>query len=133
MGAHPTRCSALRRTFSYDATCVLKPANLFADPALEPGNPLLRRPLHSGALIVNVGWRRMNWNLSGYFTGRRTDSNFASPAQFENPGYARFDLAASYNVSRGLSLYARATNLFDKQYQDAIGFPALGRRVLPAG
>ena len=69
----------------------------------------------------------MNWNLSGYFAGRRTDSNFASPTQFENPGYARFDLAASYNVSRGLSLCARATNLFDKQYQDAIGFPALGR------
>jgi vitamin B12 transporter len=127
MESHPVRWLALRGNYSYDDTRVLKSANPFADPALEPGNPLLRRPLHSGALIVNVGWRRMNWNLSGYFTGRRTDSNFASPAQFENPGYARFDLAASYNVSRGLSLYARATNLFDKQYQDAIGFPALGR------
>jgi outer membrane cobalamin receptor len=24
-------------------------------------------------------------------------------------------------------LYARAQNLFDKQYQDALGYPALGR------
>jgi vitamin B12 transporter len=129
MESRPFRWLALRGNYSYDDTRVLKSANPFADPALEPGNPLLRRPLHSGSLIVNVSWRRMNWNFSGYFTGRRTDSNFASPAQFENPGYARFDMAASYNVSRGLSLYARAANLFDKQYQDAIGFPALGRDV----
>ena len=129
MESRPFRWLALRGNYSYDDTRVLKSANPFADPALEPGNPLLRRPLHSGSLIVNVSWRRMNWNFSGYFTGRRTDSNFASPAQFENPGYARFDMAASYNLSRGLSLYARAANLFDKQYQDAIGFPALGRDV----
>jgi outer membrane cobalamin receptor len=32
-------------------------------------------------------------------------------------------------VGRGLSLYARATNLFDKFYQDALGYPALGRDV----
>jgi len=133
MESRPFRWLALRGNYSYDDTRVLKSANPFADPALEPGNPLLRRPLHSGSLIVNVSWRRMNWNFSGYFTGRRTDSNFASPAQFENPGYARFDMAASYNLSRGLSLYARAANLFDKQYQDAIGFPALGRDVRVGG
>jgi outer membrane cobalamin receptor len=26
-------------------------------------------------------------------------------------------------------LYARSTNLFDKKYQDVVGFPALGRDV----
>jgi outer membrane cobalamin receptor len=44
-----------------------------------------------------------------------------------NPGYARFDMAASHNVTRGLFVTARAINLFDKQYHDALGFPALGR------
>jgi len=32
-------------------------------------------------------------------------------------------------LGRGVSLYARATNLLDKLYQDALGFPALGRDV----
>ncbi len=125
--SRPFRWLAIRGNYSYDDTRVLKSANPFADPALEPGNPLLRRPLSSGALIVNVGWRRMNWNFSGYFTGRRNDSNFADPTQFENPGYARFDLATSYLIARGISFIGRVTNLFDKQYQDVLGFPALGR------
>jgi len=127
MESHPFHWLAIRGNYSYDDTRVLKSANPFADPALQPGNSLLRRPLNSGALNVNVGWRRMNWNFSGYFTGRRTDSNFVTPTQFENPGYARFDLATSYNFGRGISFTGRVANLFDKQYQDAIGFPALGR------
>jgi outer membrane receptor protein involved in Fe transport len=64
-----------------------------------------------------------------YFTGARTDSDFDGLGLSRNPGYTRFDVASSYNVGRGVSLYAHATNLFDKQYQDAIGFPALGRDV----
>jgi vitamin B12 transporter len=127
MESRPFPWLAIHGNYSYDDTRVLKSANPFADPALQPGNPLLRRPLHSGALNVNVGWRRMNWNLSGYFTGRRTDSNFATPTQFQNPGYARFDVATSYLIARRISFTGRVTNLFDKPYQDAIGFPALGR------
>ncbi|PYU04673.1 MAG: hypothetical protein DMG33_13475 [Acidobacteria bacterium] len=47
--------------------------------------------------------------------------------QFENPGYARFDVSTNYEAGRGLSFNGRVTNLFDKAYQDALGFPALGR------
>ena len=36
-------------------------------------------------------------------------------------------MAASYNFTHGLFVTARAINLFDKQYQDALGYPALGR------
>jgi vitamin B12 transporter len=67
----------------------------------------------------------MNWNLSGYFTGRRDD--YPVHGLTVNPGYARLDLAASYNVSRGVSFYGRIANLADKKYQDVLGFPALGR------
>jgi vitamin B12 transporter len=113
--------------YTYDNTRVLKSENPFADPALVPGSPLIRRPLHSGSLGLNVHYARVNWNFFGYFTGVRTDSNFVSPTQTSNPGYARFDMAASYNLIRGLLLTARVTNLFDKSYQDALGYPALGR------
>jgi vitamin B12 transporter len=117
----------LNGNYTYDDTRVVKSENAFADPSLQPGNHLLRRPVNSGSFGLNVSYARVNWNFIGYFSGVRTDSNFVNPAQTNNPGYARFDMAANYNVTRGLFVTARAINLFDKQYQDALGYPALGR------
>jgi len=83
--------------------------------------------VNSGNIWLNANYRGFNLNVNAYFTGVRTDSDFDGLGLTRNPGYARFDIAGSYRIGRGISLYARATNLFDKQYQDAIGFPALGR------
>src|SRR5207245_4010117 len=97
-------------------------------PAVEqPGNHLLRRPVNSGNLWLNANYRRLNFNIAGFFSGRRTDSDFLGLGITRNPGYARFDLATSYNFVRGFSFYGRVANFFDKQYQEAIGYPALGR------
>jgi vitamin B12 transporter len=112
--------------YTYDNSRVLKSPNAF-DPSLIPGNHLIRRPVNSGSFGVNFAFARVNWNFIGYFSGVRTDSNFVNPTQINNPGYARFDMAAHYNLTRGLFVTARAVNLFDKQYQDAFGYPALGR------
>ena len=112
--------------YTYDNSRVLKSPNSF-DPSLEPGNHLVRRPVNSGSFGLNIAYARVNWNFIGYFTGARTDSNFINPQPTRDPGYARFDMAANYNVTRGLFVTARAVNLFDKQYQDAFGYPALGR------
>jgi vitamin B12 transporter len=114
--------------YSYDDTRVLLSPNAF-DPAEIPGNHLLRRPPQSGSLTAGVAWRRFSFMMAGYFSGPRTDSDFLGLGLKRNPGYARFDIATSYAVSRGVSFYAHATNLFDRQYQDVIGFPALGRDV----
>jgi vitamin B12 transporter len=112
--------------YTYDDTRILKAPDAF-DLAEISGNRLLRRPLHSGSLTTTAAFRRFEFLLAGYFSGPRTDSDFLGLGLTRNPGYARFDLASSYNFGRGLTLYVRATNLFDKLYQDAIGFPALGR------
>ena len=114
--------------YSYDDSRVLKSPNAF-DPATIEGNRLLRRPVHSGNLVLNAALRRMSWTLAGYFTGRRTDSDFLFPplGLTRNAGYARFDLAGSYDLRRGITVFGRVENLFDKQYQEALGFPALGR------
>lgn len=114
-------------SYTYDATRVLKTDNPPSDPAYTPGEPLLRRPLNSGSLIVNVYYARVNWNFIGYFSGVRTDINFFTLAPANNPGYARFDMAASYTLPHGVALTARVINLFNKQYQDALGYPALGQ------
>jgi vitamin B12 transporter len=113
--------------YTYDATRVLATDNPPSDPAYSPGEPLLRRPKNSGSIILNFLWARVNWNFIGYFTGVRTDVNFFTLGPANNPGYARFDMAASYDVTHSLALTSRVWNLFDKQYQDALGYPALGR------
>jgi vitamin B12 transporter len=113
--------------YMYDSTRTLSapsdPSDL--DPNYLPGSRLLRRPVNSGNLVLNANYRRMNWNLSGYFTGQRFDYNF--PGQIINPGYALINLAATYNVAHGLSVYGRIANLANKKYQEVYGYPALGR------
>ncbi len=116
----------LAGNYSYDDSRVLVSPNAF-DLAEIPGNHLLRRPPQSGSMTLNAAYRRFSFTMAGYFTGPRTDSDFLGLGFTRNPGYARFDVAGSYTFGRGLTFYARATNLFDKQYQDAIGYPALGR------
>ncbi len=113
--------------YTYDDTRVVQSENPNFDPALQPGNHLIRRPVNSGSFGVNINYAHVNWNFIGYFSGVRTDSNFVDPTQTTNPGYARFDMAISYQFWCGLFVTARAINLFDKQYQDALGYPALGR------
>jgi vitamin B12 transporter len=119
---------SLNGNYSFDDTRVLR-ASAGPAGALAPGDHLIRRPVHSGNIWLNANFRGFNFNVNAYFTGARHDSDFDGFGLTRNPGYARFDAAVSYKVSHGVALYARATNLFDKQYQDAIGFPALGREA----
>lgn len=130
-----TRWLNLAGNYTYDDTLVIKSPNAF-DPSEQPGNRLIRRPPNSGSLTLNAAFRNLSVTLGSYFSGVRTDSDFLSirtgatclgPCLTRNPGYARFDLSSSYRLGHGITLYARAANLFDKQYQDALGYPALGR------
>jgi outer membrane cobalamin receptor len=72
----------------------------------------------------------VNVTLSSYFTGQRTDSDFLGLGLNHTAGYARFDLASSYELGKGVTTFVRAANLFDKSYEDALGYPGLGREVL---
>jgi len=114
--------------YTYDDSLVLQSPNAF-DPALFPGNRLIRRPPHSGSLTLNAAYHRFGITVGGYFSGVRTDTDFLNLGFTSNPGYARFDVATHYDLGRGVSFHARASNLFDKQYQDALGYPALGQDV----
>lgn len=116
-------------SYTYDDSRIVKSVNPFFDPSQVPGNHLLRRPVNAGTIFLRANYRRLDWSLSGYFSGARTDTNFIHPTVTNNPGYARFDTALRYEINRGISAYVRATNLFDKFYQDALGYPALGREV----
>ncbi len=124
--ARLTRWLSLNGNYSFDNTRVVK-SSTAGTGFQEPGDHLLRRPVNSGNVWLNAGYHRFNFNINAYFTGARADSDFDGLDLNRNPGYARFDLASTCLLARGFSFYGRVTNLFDKQYQDAIGFPALGR------
>jgi len=118
----------LAGSYSYDDSLVLAAPNAF-DPAQIPGNRLIRRPVNSGTLSSIAEWRRASVALTSYFTGQRTDSDFLGLGLTHTAGYARFDVASSYEVWRGITGYVRLVNLFNKAYEDALGYPALSREL----
>jgi outer membrane receptor protein involved in Fe transport len=77
--------------------------------------------------------------LTGYYVGRQTDSDFLSvvmggvcvgPCIKSIPSYVRLDMAMIVPLRGGLSATAHFENLLDRQYQDAVGYPALGYNYL---
>jgi vitamin B12 transporter len=126
--SRPVRWLSIAGNYTYDDSRVLRAPNAF-DPTMLPGNHLFHRPVNSGSVVLNLSARRVNANLAGYFTGIRTDSDFLGMGLTHAPGYARFDTTVSYRVDRHATLFVRSSNLFDKQYQDVLGFPAFGREV----
>ncbi len=124
--AKPARWLRIGGHYSYVDSRVLRSPNAF-DPALQVGNRLVHRPLHSGSITVNAEVRRMNWNLSTIFVGEATDSDFLGFGLTRNPGFARVDFTGSYRLQRGVTLFGRIENLFNERYEETIGFPAYGR------
>lgn len=112
--------------YTYDDSKVLKSPNA-TDPAQIPGNRLLKRPLHSAFLMANAHVRYFQFNFSGTYVGRRADSDFEGYGITSDPSYVRWDTAASVPLHYGLTLTAQVQNLFDRKYQDAVGYPVLGR------
>jgi outer membrane cobalamin receptor len=127
--AKPLSWLSIIGNYTYDDTRVLKAPNAF-DPTLAPGNRLFLRPAHSANLILNAAFRRLDWNLAGYFVGRETDSDFLGFGFTSNPGHFRLDLGVQFSLTRGFVVLARAENLLDHRYSDAAGYPALGLNYL---
>ncbi|HLZ11856.1 MAG TPA: TonB-dependent receptor [Candidatus Acidoferrum sp.] len=124
----PARWIRFIGKYTHDDSRVLKSPNAL-DPALVPGNHLLRRPVDEGSLSIVSAFRKWTASATGYFTVQRTDTDFLGLGLTRTAGYARFDISSSYDFSRAINGYLRVQNLFDKQYQDALGYPALGREV----
>ena len=98
---------------------------------LRQGQPLFRRPRHSG--FVDVSWSRGPFaaNLAGVFVGRFIDSDFSSfvPPILENPGFTTWDARVSYAVTRNVSGILSIDNMADADYMEPLGYQALGRAV----
>jgi outer membrane receptor protein involved in Fe transport len=61
--------------------------------------------------------------------GERADSDFLGLGLEQNAAYSRVDARARVRVAKGLEAFVASENLFDHQYQEVLGYPALGRSV----
>jgi vitamin B12 transporter len=119
---------SLDGSYTYTSTQILEQPFAF-DPLLTPGQPLLRRPKHAGSLLLTYLSSRWGANLGGSFIGRRLDSDFLGYGINHAAGYARVDLGGWYAVTSRITAYANVENVLDKQYQEVVGYPALGINV----
>ncbi len=97
---------------------------------LDTGLDLLRRPRRSASLVATA--RPGDWtvSLTAVYAGERDDVDPVSFGRALNPSYLRADLAARWRLSERWAPYARVENLADRDYAEALGFPAPGRTVV---
>ena len=108
----------------------LDAANGQAKAGFEVGDPLLRRPRHQGSVELSFTQPRFSVFTSVGARGRilDIDPSFGTfGGLFDNPSYAVVNIGGSVQAVTGLELVARIQNLFDRNYEEALGFPALGR------
>ena len=92
----------------------------------------VRRPLHYAAVNLASRWldRRLTVDLGIAYTGDREDDFFPPfPLTAERvtlDGYTLVNLAASYQASPRVTVYARVQNAFDSEYEDVYGYNTPG-------
>jgi vitamin B12 transporter len=123
--ARPWSRLSLDAGYNYTSTQILEQPFAF-DPLHEPGQPLLRRPRHSGSLLLTWLGNRWGGNLGGSFVGRRPDSDFLGFGITHAAGYARVDIGGWYALNSRMTAYVNVENALDKQYNEVVGYPALG-------
>jgi outer membrane receptor protein involved in Fe transport len=119
--------------------------NVSTSQQFQPGQPLLRRPKHSGTFRVGYTAGRVTASFDTRWIGDRHDNSFFFPQlrtvanatrpAFStdltvNPGYAVAGFGVDYRVDRRASVYLRVNNVGDTVYDSALGYPGLPRSAM---
>ena len=117
----------LRADYTYtDAKAVSTPGCTSSPCA---GQELLRRPKNKASLTAN--WQvtdRLSFSSTLLYVGswfditRQTTAPDGFNQYVKAPGYTTVNLAANYLLREDVTLFARIDNLFNKQYEDPLGF-----------
>ena len=116
---------SLDAAYSYASTQILEQPFAF-DDLHQPGRPLLRRPKHSGTLLLTYIGSRWGGNLGGSFVGRRADSDFLGFGIDHAAGYVRADLGGWYAITPRITADVNIENVLNQHYNEVVGYPALG-------
>ena len=114
-------------TYAFVPTEVVETTDF--DAQFRPGQPLLRRPKHSGTfrIVYRRGSLAAHWDTR--IVGQRHDSSFiglltpafASGEISVNPGYTVSGLGVEFRAQRAATNYFRADTIFDEEYEGALG------------
>jgi vitamin B12 transporter len=129
-------------TYSYVDTEVV--TNQSTSQQFQAGQPLLRRPRHSGSFRATYSRGRAAVNFSLRMIGDRFDSSFLSLLTVPNaerpnaittditinPGYVVAALGLDFKVHDRLTAYVRGDNVGDTTYDSALGYPGLPRAIV---
>ena len=116
--------------------------NASTSEQFQPGQPLLRRPRHSGNLRLGYTQGRGSLHLAMRVTGDRHDSAFLGLQRASdgrgvditvNPGYTLVTAGGQFRVRPELTLFLRIDNLTDAVYESALGYPSLPRAFVAGG
>ncbi|MCW9709353.1 TonB-dependent receptor [Avibacterium sp. 21-586] len=98
------------------------------------GQALVRRPKH----MANLGLayqitEAVGANLNVNYVGKRVDTYFDettyASSRVKMPSYTLVSLGANYQVTPNLNVYANLNNLFDKKYENIVGYGQYGRTL----
>ena len=110
-------------------------AYTFTDAEDDNGDDLTRRPKHVASFNANYAFdlynRPANLNFGVRFSGKQDDTVLLGfgPGQTRTETLDSFTLVnigASYEITDGISLFARGENLLDDNYQEVVGFGTPG-------
>jgi outer membrane receptor protein involved in Fe transport len=140
----PVRALAVRGGWTWMDTEVQGIDQAPADAPLPyvVGDPLTRRPARQGSMAVTWSSAAATAFLRVNGRGAMLDLEpnlgagacFGLPAScravFDNPAYVTTDIGGSWRVHPTVDVFGRVSNLFDRAYEEVLGFPALGRSAM---
>ncbi len=103
----------------------------------QPGQPLLRRPKHTGTVNVNYTRGRASVNFNLRAVGERHDAAFAGlfTPSFQsvditvNPAYVLVNLGGQVRLGEAATVFLQIENLADERYATVLGYPGMPRAV----
>ena len=103
----------------------------YTDATQPDGQQEVRRPRHVGSVAISYAFAaaRGAITLAADYNGRQQDLDFTSftTAHVTLREYTLLRLAASYAVTRHVSLTARVENLLDQDYEEVFSYRPSGR------
>ena len=89
------------------------------------GSNYVRRPKHTGNLgLAYQITEKLGSDVNVSYVGKRLDSG-----DFKMPSYTLANFGVNYKVADSLTIYANLNNVFNKKYENIVGYGQDGRNV----
>ena len=131
-GYRPVRWFSLAGSYTWIETAILAvnggpSGGSLVQNYFYVGEPLVRRPKHSGTMVSTFQYRKLSANVVGYFRGETLDiePNYGiSAGVYRNHGYQNIGVNLNYSLAHGITVYGNLRNALDQRYEEIYGYPS---------